>query len=72
MYADIIIDITHEKLDKVFQYSIPSRLEGMLEVGTEVVFRKRQIMIRQRSRRLQEKRKKVWQLRGNWLHWRHG
>lgn len=37
MYADIIIDITHEKLDKVFQYSIPSRLEGMLEVGTEVV-----------------------------------
>ena len=37
MYADIIIDITHEKLDKVFQYSITSRLEGMLEVGTEVV-----------------------------------
>ncbi len=37
MYADIIIDITHEKLDKVFQYSIPSTLEGILEVGTEVV-----------------------------------
>lgn len=37
MYADIIIDITHEKLDKVFQYSIPSHLEGMLKVGTEVV-----------------------------------
>lgn len=37
MYADIIIDITHEKLDKVFQYSIPSELEGMLEVGTEVI-----------------------------------
>ncbi len=36
MYADIIIDITHEKLDKVFQYSIPSKLEGMLNVGTEV------------------------------------
>ena len=28
MYADIIIDITHEKLDKVFQYRIPSELGG--------------------------------------------
>ncbi|SHJ59450.1 replication restart helicase PriA [Hespellia stercorisuis] len=37
MYANIIIDITHEKLDKIFQYSIPSDLEGMLKVGTEVV-----------------------------------
>ena len=37
MYSDIIIDITHEKLDKVFQYRIPSSLEGMLEIGTEVV-----------------------------------
>ena len=32
MYADIIIDITHEKLDKVFHYRIPSHLEGMLKV----------------------------------------
>ena len=37
MYADIIIDITHEKLDKVFQYRIPSEREGILEVGTEVI-----------------------------------
>ena len=37
MYADIIIDITHEKLDKVFQYSIPSELEGVLQIGMEVV-----------------------------------
>ena len=37
MYADIIVDITHEKLDKVFQYRIPSHLEGMLKVGMEVV-----------------------------------
>ena len=37
MYADVIIDITHEKLDKVFQYSIPSELEGMLEVGMEIL-----------------------------------
>ena len=29
--------ITHEKLDKVFQYRIPSHLEGMLKVGMEVV-----------------------------------
>mgnify|MGYP002509754480 FL=1 len=37
MYADIIVDITHEKLDKVFQYGIPSELEGVLKVGTEVI-----------------------------------
>lgn len=37
MFADIIIDITHEKLDKVFQYSIPSELEGVLQVGLEVI-----------------------------------
>ncbi len=37
MYADIIVDITHEKLDKVFQYSIPSELEGVLQIGMEVV-----------------------------------
>lgn len=37
MFADVIIDITHEKLDKVFQYSIPSELEGVLKVGLEVV-----------------------------------
>lgn len=37
MFADIIVDITHEKLDKVFQYSIPSELEGMLQVGLEVI-----------------------------------
>lgn len=37
MYADIIVDITHEKLDRVFQYRIPSRLEGELSVGMEVL-----------------------------------
>lgn len=37
MYANIIIDITHEKLDKIFQYRIPSELEGVLQVGTEVI-----------------------------------
>ncbi len=37
MYAEVIIDITHEKLDKVFEYSIPSHLEGVFQVGSQVV-----------------------------------
>ncbi|MBU3874667.1 primosomal protein N' [Faecalicatena sp. AGMB00832] len=37
MYADIIVDITHEKLDRVFQYRVPSHLEGELSVGMEVL-----------------------------------
>lgn len=37
MYAKVIVDITHEKLDKVFEYRIPSELEGVLKVGQEVV-----------------------------------
>ncbi|MDL2295310.1 primosomal protein N' [Lachnospiraceae bacterium OttesenSCG-928-E19] len=36
MYANIIVDITHEKLDRTFQYSIPSELEGMLKIGEQV------------------------------------
>ena len=39
MYADIIIDISHEKLDKVFQYRIPKCLEPVLKTGMEVVRR---------------------------------
>lgn len=37
MYAKVIVDITHEKLDKVFEYHIPSELEGVLKVGMEVI-----------------------------------
>ena len=37
MFANIIVDITHEKLDKIFQYKVPSHLEGELSVGMEVV-----------------------------------
>lgn len=33
LYADIIVDISHEKLDKPFQYRIPERLQGTLEIG---------------------------------------
>ena len=37
MFADIIIDIKHEKLDKIFQYRIPDRLENELKAGMEVI-----------------------------------
>lgn len=37
MFANIIIDITHEKLDKIFQYRIPPSLEETLSVGMEVL-----------------------------------
>lgn len=32
-YADIIVDISHEKLDRPFQYRVPARLTDVLEVG---------------------------------------
>ena len=37
MFADVIVDIQHEKLDKIFQYRIPERLEGELQPGMEVI-----------------------------------
>lgn len=37
MYADIIIDITHENVDRVFQYIVPPQLEGKLKEGMEVL-----------------------------------
>lgn len=37
MFANVIVDITHEKLDKIFQYRVPSHLEGELSVGMEVL-----------------------------------
>ena len=37
MYADIIVDNTHEKLDKIFQYRIPKEMEGRLQTGMEVL-----------------------------------
>ena len=36
IYADIIIDISHEKLDKTFQYEIPSELEEEVFIGSRV------------------------------------
>lgn len=37
MFADVIIDIQHEKLDKIFQYRIPEDMESELEPGMEVL-----------------------------------
>lgn len=34
LYADIIVDISHEQLDRTFQYSIPERLRDRVETGT--------------------------------------
>ena len=36
-YADIIIDISHDELDKTFQYIIPEELGDKILIGSEVV-----------------------------------
>lgn len=36
MYANIIVDISHENLDKSFQYIVPKRLEDSISVGDRV------------------------------------
>lgn len=36
LYADIIIDISHSKLDQTFQYRIPEQLQDVLEPGNVV------------------------------------
>ncbi len=36
LYADVIVDISHEKLDRAFQYRVPEKLEGILKVGMRV------------------------------------
>lgn len=36
-YADVIINISHEKVDRPFQYRIPSELQERLEVGACVM-----------------------------------
>ena len=36
-FADIIIDISHEAIDRTFQYLIPEELEGRIRVGTQVL-----------------------------------
>ncbi len=36
MYANVIIDISHEKVDRAFQYRIPEALSGRIAVGVQV------------------------------------
>ncbi len=36
-YADIIIDISHERLDKTFEYIVPDQLEDQVSEGVQVV-----------------------------------
>ena len=36
-FANIIVDISHEKVDRPFQYRIPDALMGKLEVGMAVM-----------------------------------
>lgn len=33
LYADVIVDISHEKLDRPFQYRVPDRLQEAVETG---------------------------------------
>ena len=35
-YADIIVDISLEALDKIFQYIVPERLMSEIRVGSQV------------------------------------
>ena len=35
-YANVIVDISHEKLDKTFQYLIPDHLQEQVQVGVQV------------------------------------
>ena len=35
-YADVIIDIAHEKVDRVFQYRIPEALSESVRPGVQV------------------------------------
>ena len=36
-YADVIVDISHEAVDRPFQYKIPDALQGKLCEGMEVM-----------------------------------
>ena len=38
VYADIIVDISQEKLDKSFQYEIPENLQNQVEIGKKCWF----------------------------------
>lgn len=35
-FANIVVDISHEKLDKTFQYIIPDNLTDKIMIGSQV------------------------------------
>ena len=83
MYAKIIIDITHEKLDRTFEYEVPKDMEDGLAIGSSVLVRletrtgcvrgllsalpKNVVLIRRRSRPFTAKRQKASVLRRIWF-----
>lgn len=36
IYADVIVDISHENLDKSYQYAVPEHLQNEIEIGSYV------------------------------------
>ena len=37
LFANVIIDISHERVDRPFQYRVPERLRGDIHVGAPVL-----------------------------------
>ena len=88
MYAKVIVDITHEKLDKIFEYRIPAELEERLHAGVEVVvpFGKGNREIKgyviglsehceydpNKVKSILSLAEKAWRSRADWWHWRRG
>ena len=35
-FVNVIVDISHEKLDRIFQYRIPEELQGKISTGMQV------------------------------------
>ena len=36
MYANVIIDISHEKLDRTFSYLVPEFMQNLIHIGDVV------------------------------------
>ena len=37
LYADIIVDISHENLDKTYQYRVPESMQDRIQIGAPVI-----------------------------------
>ena len=49
IYADIIVDISHEKLDRSFQYRVPKELEAEIQLGMVVPFPLETVIMKERD-----------------------